>query len=162
MSGDDERPEREKRSWREIDARRDGAGGSQERGPRGPAERARADAAAKEYIKSIDGMFSAGQGGADGEALAKAMKDALGTAGLADACRAYRDAVGVPRDEKLLSLFLDSGDTQIVVDAIEALSGLLESEGARLSAGQKSQLRTLALGSDDAVADAAEDLLEQL
>jgi hypothetical protein len=109
VSGDDERPEREKRSWREIDAMRDGTRGPQERGPRGPADKARAAAAAKEYVKSIDGMFSTGQGGADGETLAKAMKAALGTPGLADACRAYRDAVGVPRDEKLLSLFLDSG-----------------------------------------------------
>ena len=45
---------------------------------------------------------------------------------------------------------------------IQGLLALVEEPDTRLSAGQKSQLRTLALSSDDAVAEAAEDLLERL
>ena len=162
MSGDDDRPEREKRSWREIDAMRDGARGSTERRPRDEAARARADAATREYIRQIDGIFTSDKGGAEGERLAKAMKDALGTPTLAEACREYRDAVGIPGEPKLLSHFLDSGDSELVVVGIQGLSALLDQENTRFSAGQQSQLRTLALSSDDAIAEAAEDLLDRL
>ena len=62
-----------------------------------------------------------GKGGAEGERLAREMREARGTPDLAGACRAYRDAVGLPEDPAQLSLFLDSGDPELVLAALGAL-----------------------------------------
>jgi hypothetical protein len=162
VSGDDERPERERPSWREVDQRRDRARTRGEREPRGPNERLRSRAATQQYLKQADGLFSKGPGGASGERLARAVRDAHGSPGLAAACRAYREALGLPRDASLLSLFLDSGDPELVVGALGALRNEARAGGLALTPGQRSQLRTLAQDRDDAVADAAEALLQQL
>lgn len=164
MSGDDDRPyEREKKSFSELDRIRREGSSPGDHGPRGPASRVRAEAAAKQYVKRLDGMFSGEKGGAaEGEQLAKAVRDAHGTSKVAAACRAYRDALGMPEDGALLSVFLDSAEVDLVVPGIEALRDAYEAQTLTVTKGQKTQLRTLALGSDDAIADAAEDLLEVL
>ena len=154
--------ERERRSWREIDRMRDGSGGSQERGPRGAAEQARADAASREYRKQLDRSFAKGKGGAEGQRLAKAMRDALGTPALADACRAYRDAVGPPEEVAIISLFLDCGDPELIRVGLEALRSSSEGGALELSSGLRRQLRMLAQDVNDAVADAAEEVLERI
>ena len=59
------------------------------------------------------------------------MRDARGTPGLADACRAYRDAVGLPADARHISCFLDAGDRELVVNGLEALAA--GARGRRLS-----------------------------
>jgi hypothetical protein len=162
MSGDGDRPERERPSWREIDQRRDRARRPREAEPRGPAERARSRAATRQALKEAGALFSSAPGGAAGERLARAVREARGTPELAAACRAYRGALGLPRDASLLSLFLDSGDSELVVAAIEALGAGAPAGGPELTAGQRSQLRILAQGRDDAVAEAAEALLQRL
>ncbi len=163
MSGsDDERPDRERPSWREIDQRRDRARTRREREPQGPAERARSRAATSQTLKQAGALFSKARGGAAGEQLARALREAHGTPGLAAACRAYREALGLPEEAALLSLFLDSGDSPLVVAAVEALGAGALAGRLEPTAGLRSQLRTLAQGRDDAVADAAEALLERL
>ncbi len=163
MSGDDDRPyEREKKSFSELDRIRREGRSPGDREPRGAASKARADTAAKQYVKRLDGILSGGKGDSDSEQLAKAVRDAHGTPKLAAACRAYRDALGMPEDGALLSVFLDSADAGLVVPGIEALRDAHEARTLTVTKGQKTQLRTLALGSDDAIADAAEELLEVL
>jgi hypothetical protein len=163
VSGDDDRKfDREKKSFSELDRiRREGHSPGDGK-PQGPGDKARADAAAKQYVKQLDGMFPGGKGGAEGEALAKAVRDAHGTPKLAAACRAYRDALGMPGDGALLSIFLDSADSELVVAAIEGLIDAHAAGKLAITKGQKTQLRTLALGSDNAIADVAEELLEAL
>jgi hypothetical protein len=90
------------------------------------------------------------------------MRDARGTDGLADACRAYRDALGVPRDAALLALFLDCGDSALVVAGLEELLEAHREQTLTLTGGLRTQLRMLAQDPDDAVAEAAEDLLEEI
>ena len=107
-------------------------------------------------------MFSKEKGGADGERLAAAMRDALGTPGLADACRAYRDALGPPDHPSLISLFLDSQDLELIVAGLDALRAARRAGEPELSRGLQSQLRMLTQDSDDDVAEAAEELLEEL
>lgn len=159
MSGDDR--ERPRRSWREIDQMRDRARSSGDR-PRGRAAEERTQAASKQYLKQLDGMFSRGRGGPEGERLARAMRAAHGTPGLADACRAYRDALGAPSDASLASLFLDSGEAALVLEGIGALRAAQQDGRLGGSRGLRSQLRLLAQDSDDAVAEAAEELLADL
>jgi hypothetical protein len=161
MSRDDDRP-RERLSWREVDRRRGGARPRDEERPKSPAEQARASAAAKAYMKKLDGLFVTSKGGAEGERLARAMREARGTPALADACRAYRDAVGLPADLSQLALFLESGDGELVLAALAALRAAHEGGTLQPSSGLRTQLRLLAQDPDDAVAESAEELLASL
>ena len=158
---DDDRSggERERRSWREIDQMRDGTH-REDRGPRGAADRARADAASKRYRRELEKRFATGKGGAEGDQLAKSMRAAHGTPELAGACRAYRDAVGSPMDAALISLFLDCGDSELVGLGLESLRSALRTGTVSVSAGLKAQLRMLAQDADDAIAEGAEEILE--
>jgi hypothetical protein len=152
----------DKLTFSERDQLRKRPGESRERQPRSPAARERAEAATKQYLKEIDGVFSKGGVSAEAERLARAMRDAHGTPGLADACRAYRDALGIPEDASLLSLFLDTGDPELVLCGLEALRSAHEGGELALTSGLRSQLRMLAQDSDDAVAESAEELLEKV
>jgi hypothetical protein len=158
---DGDRGEREKRSWREIDRMRDGSRTQSDRTPRGAAAQAGEAAASKQYRKQLDRMFSTDRGGTEGAQLAKAMRDALGTPGLADACRAFRDAVGAPEEASQISLFLDSGDPELVLVGLEALRSGCEDGSLQVTPGFRTQLRMLAQDSNDEVAEAAEELLER-
>jgi hypothetical protein len=155
---DDDRP-REKLSWREVDRRRSGARERREDRPKSRDEIARNTAAAKAYTKKLDALFTSSKGGATGERLARDMREARGTPGLADACRAYRDAVGFPDDPAQLSLFLDSGDPELVLAALGALRNAQTSGKLQPTSGLRTQLRMLGQDANDAVAEAAEELL---
>ena len=166
MSGDGDKPdrpswtERDKLSFSELDRRRRDHSSSGESAPRGPGGQARDGEATRQYIKQLDGLFSTAQGGAEGGRLAQAMRDAHGTPVLAEACRAYRDAVGMPADPGELSLFLDCGDPELVLAGLEAFRAVHEAGALEATRGLKSQLRILAQDPDDAVAEAAEELVE--
>jgi hypothetical protein len=163
--GDGDRPtylDREKLSYAERDRLRRERRSSGDAPPRSPAARARVEAANKLYLKEIDHLFApAGEGGAEGRRLAEVMRDAHGSPGLADACRAYRAAVGVPSERPLLALFLDSGVVELVIDALAGLRTLSDAGSLEVSAGLKSQLRMLVDDADADVAEGAEELLER-
>lgn len=156
MSGDD-RDERPRKSWREIDRARDGTGRrSDEPRPRGAAAEARSRQATKQYLEKAQGLFAGKRGGAAAEALARAVRDAHGTPALPAACAAYRDALGYPSDPGLASIFLDAAQRELVVGTLEALAA---GPPDAWTAGLRSQLRLLAEDADDEIAGAAEDLL---
>jgi len=160
---DDDGLERPKRSWREIDQLRDGTRRrSDEPRPRGRAAEARAKRATEEYVKSLDGLFAKDTGGAEGDRLAEAIRDAHGSPGLAEACHAYLDALGIPLDPALLSLFLDAPESHLIREALRGLTAGQAEGGLEISGGLRSQLRMLAEDSDDEIAEAAEALLESL
>ena len=162
MSGDDRSwNDGDKLSFSERDRRRREGRSSGEPRPQGKAAQSRAAAAAKQYLKEIDGVFSGGSK-AETEKLAAGMRDAHGTPGLADACRAYREAAGLPAEASLISLFLDSGEPEIILWGLEALRLGCEGDGLKVTSGLRSQLRILAEDANDDVAEGAEDLLELL
>lgn len=157
--------DREKLSFSELDRlrrERKGGGGGGERRPRGPGAEARRQQATQAYLKEADRLFTTAQGGAEGDAFARAVEAAHGTPELAEACRAYRDAVGLPDDPALLSLFLDADDPEIVAEAIRKLGERHASGEVQISRGIKSQLRVLEQSTDDDVAYEAEELLARL
>jgi hypothetical protein len=153
--------DREKLTFAERDRRRREGGGGGDNEPSSPEARERAQAASKQYRAEIDGLFSGG-GKAERENLAAAMRDAHGTPGLADACRAYRDASGMPDDPRLISLFLDTVDFELIMAGFGALRTGAESGTIKLTGSLRSQLRILAEDPADAVAEGAEELLEAL
>ena len=157
---DEERP---KRSWSEIDRMRDGKVRRDERRPKGKAAEARARSATDQYLKELgDGLFAKGKrGGAAGDALAKTVLDARGSPDFDTHCHAYLDEVGPPGDAVLISAFLDARETKIRVDALHSLATQIDS-GLEIERGLRSQVRALADGLDDALAEAAEDVLAKL
>jgi hypothetical protein len=163
MSSDDKSwVDREKLSFAELDRRRrEGGGSGNAREPRSEAERERSQAASTQVLKQADSLFTGGNK-AEFERLATAMRDAHGTPALAEACRAYHAAGGLPDDPRLASLFLDAGDSEVILLGFEALRKGAEKGAITLSGSLRSQLRILAEDSDDAVADGAEELLEAL
>ena len=163
MSGDDDRPgflDREKKSFSELDRLRRERRGPAEGRSTSPAQSARVEAAKKQYVKSLDAIFSKGKGGAEGERLADAVREARGTPELAAACRAYRDGVGPPADAVLIACFLEAGEREIVLAGLESLRNVREAGRVELGSGLRTQLRMLAQDSDDAVASLAEEVLE--
>ena len=97
-----------------------------------------------------------------GEQLAKVIRNSHGSPEFSDACRAFREQVGVPNDPSLLALFLDCDDSALVVAALERLLELAQGDGLEVSTGLRSQLRVLESSFDDAIAEATEDLLAAL
>jgi len=162
MSREDDKGDRPRRSWREIDAMRGRSRHTSSSEPRGPAAKERSRAATQHYLKQLDGLFSKARGGAEGERLENAVRDAFGTPAMADACRAYRDALGLPEDAGLLTLFLDARDPAILVPVLDALHAAQRSGTLRATSGLRTQLRLLLQEPDDAVAESAEELLSKL
>jgi hypothetical protein len=151
----------DKLSYSERDRKRREGGGTREHRPKG-VSKVKEEAATKQYIKQLDGLFSKTKGGAEIEKLGAAMRSARGTSGLADACREFRDTAGFPDDVALLGMFLDSGDPELVVGGLEAIKVASESDGFKASGGLRSQIRMLAEDVNDDVAELAEALVERL
>jgi hypothetical protein len=161
--GDRDRPDyldRDKKSFSELDRQRRERRDRGEPRPASPGAQRRAAAAAKQYVKQLDGLFSSGKGGSAGEELAQAALGARGTPGHDAACRAYLDAVGLPAEARLVACFLDSADAAIANAGLAGARGLVEAGSA--PAGLRTQLRLLAQHPDDGVAGEAEALLERL
>jgi len=160
VTGDDDRPaflDREKKSFAELDRlRRDGRDGREE--SRSPASRQRAKRVTEQTLQKADALFS---GGAD-EELAGAVLDARGTPEFADACRAYHAAVGPPTGARLIGCFLDADEPEIALVGLEGVRAAHAASSLEVTPGLRTRLRMLAAGLDDAVADAAEALLEEL
>ena len=155
----DDRGEREKLSWSEIDKLRSGGRtGSSDR-PRGQAGRKQAERESREALEEAAALFSGDPGGEEGQALANAVRDAHGTPDLGEACRAYIDALGVPNSLELLQIVLDCGDADMIVPALERLYEQKQGGNLEVTHGLKSQLRILAQEPNDDVAGLSEDLL---
>ncbi len=153
MGHDDDR----KLTYSERDRlRREGGGGGGQ--PRREGGGLHGKHSTEQYLKKLDRLFSGTK--SELEKLIDTVRDAHGTPQLADACRQYVEEAGVPTDPALVSMFLDSRDSELMVCSLEALLGQVGSEGFELSRGLQSQLRTLVDGADDAVASLAEELLE--
>jgi len=113
-----------------------------------------------EALKVADSLFTDEKGGQKGKALADAVREAHGTKDLPAACHAYLEEVGPPPTVELVSIFLDSGEKDLVISGLDELlkqkaAGSLEIEG-----GLKRQIRILSEDFDDDLASRAEELLE--
>ena len=156
--------ERPKKSWREIDASRDRARSRapSERRPAGPAAEARAAAAAQQYLRTLEGSLFAKKGGAEADRLGRAVREAHGTPGFEPACRAYLDALGVPADLGLVTLFLDLPEPGLLCSVLDALSARAHAGDLTATSGLGTQIRLLSQSADDDVAERSEEILARL
>jgi hypothetical protein len=162
VSGDDRSwIDREKKSFSELDRQRREGRSNEERRPTDQATRQRSAAATKQYLREVQGAFAGGRK-AEVEKLAGAMRDAHGTPGLADACRAYQAIAGLPDSAPLISLYLDTRDRELILAGLAALRAGREKASVKVTSGLRSQLRTFSEDRDDEIAEAAGELLEGL
>lgn len=159
MSRDDDRSwnDGDKLSFSERDRLRR-EGGRRERRPRGVSA-ARTEAATRDYVKSLEGLFAKTKGGPEVEKLAAAVRDSHGSPELADHCRAYVQTAGFPDEPALLGMFLDTGDSELMVGGLQAIGALCDGGKLKISGGLRSQLRMLADAPDAEVAELAEAIL---
>lgn len=158
---DDDRSwlDREKKSFAELDRmRREGGGRGAASHPQGKAAGERRAAVTQQSLREADGLFSGGRRG-EAARLAEAVRDALGTPELAEACRAYHAAAGPPKEPSVISCFLDAGDREIILLGLRALEAARSVDSFEPTGGLRSQLRILAEDADDEIAETAEDLL---
>ena len=148
-----------KLSYSERDRLRREGGGSGGRPP-GRREKIEDEKRSHEALLVADALFTDEKGGQEGKALADAVRAAHGTSNLPAACRAYLKAVGPPATVELASLFLDSGEKELVVVALDELLRKKDAGDLELNGGLKRQIRILSEDFDDDLASRAEDLLE--
>ncbi len=131
-------------------------------GGRPPSGRSRAAEAkaSKAALAAADALFTDEQGGQEGKAVADAVREAHGTSELPAACRAYVEAIGVPTQLELVSIFLDAGDKALSVAVLDELLRQQDAGAPPLEGGLKRQVRLLAEDFDDDLASRAEDLLD--
>ena len=153
-----DREDRPRLSWSEIDKRRSGARPRYDE-PRGRQAREEQAQASDRALKQADALFAREKGGGPGAQLAALMREAHGTPELPQACRAYREQIGVPDSPALLALFLDTGERDLVVEALESLLALKQAGPLEIAPGLKSQLRVLEQDRDDTIAGISEELL---
>ena len=151
-----------KRSWKEIDQARDGTRRDDTRPPRNRHEQARQEQATQTYLKEADKLFSSTGLSEEAEAQEKRLRDSHGTSEMAEACRAFRDELGMPSDLALLSIFLDSNEPDLVVEALETILTLLNAGAVELSKGDQSHVRVLSQDFNNDIAEVAEDILAKL
>jgi hypothetical protein len=154
MAGDDR-----KLTYSERDRMRREGGGSGGR-PRNARAKADEEKRSREALVVADAMFTDESGGQKGKALADAVRAAHGTADLPSACRAYLEAMGPPATAALTSIFLDAGEKELSLSALDELLRRKEAGDLQLDGGLKRQIRILSEDFDDDLASRAEELLE--
>ena len=155
----DDRDDRPKQSFSERDKLRRGERPQTPaaQGSRAQQEQLRARGQA---LREADAVFSLEPGGEEGRRLSQQMHDSHGSSDFVGACRAYCEQVGIPADPTLLALLLDSGERDLIVSALEALTAAKNAGSLELGAGLRSQLRLLEQDRDDTIAGLSEDLLQ--
>lgn len=154
MGSDD----REKLSYSERDRLRlDRSKGHE--GPGGRGGRQRQEEQREAALKQAESIFSEEGVGTRGDELAKVVRAAHGSAELPEACHAFVAEVGMPKSVDLLQIFIDTSDPSLSVPALEALLERKQAGELEITAGLKSQLRTLCEDPDDDIAGLSEDLL---
>ena len=154
MGSDD----REKLSYSERDRLRlDRSKGHES--PGGHGGRQRQEVQRDVALKQAESIFSEEGVGTRGDELAKVVRAAHGSAELPEACHAFVAEVGMPKSVDLLQIFIDTSDPSLSVPALEALLERKQAGELEITAGLKSQLRTLCEDPDDDIAGLSEDLL---
>jgi len=162
---DDEDYERERPSWREIDAARDRSSHTthRDKAPRSPKAKARAEQERKAALKAAEQLF-AGKKATPEHAKAQAVLHAhYGTAKFIPTARKYLKEYGLPDDWGTLILLLDFPEATVVGGALEKLAAYYPEAGVTKQRGLKAKVETLALVSRDAdIRQVAEGALGRL
>lgn len=173
---DDDRP---KKSWRELDRKRDQSshrgGGSEERGPSSMRENSRAYRSYKSQLdqmwqggalpEALQDKLPAGTGGSANKKkeLLEALRGAVKSRDVFKALKAYREVFGFPQDEDALAKLVDLDDDAVVLEALQTIDALHQEGRLKRSTSFKARLKTVKMTCDSPeVLSLAERLLQSL
>jgi hypothetical protein len=155
-----------KKSWKEIDRKRDkGRSARNRKDKRSNLERALEDPRMKErYLKEAEKLFMGAKGRPQHSKDLMAIHESYGRAKFLSTVKHYVDTYGMPDDWGTLLLLLDiKNDSELVCKAIEALCELVDKKGTVEQKGLKSKLKVLSLiARDPQIRETAEIQLTEL
>ncbi|MEO1483025.1 MAG: hypothetical protein AAFU77_13045 [Myxococcota bacterium] len=174
---DDERP---KKSWRDLDRKRDHSSHrKEERGGGSPSDMRENSREYRAYKSQLDKMFDGGglpealreklgdtATGAKAKQrkeLLKNLTDAIKSRDVIKALRAYRADFGFPEDEAALAKLVDLDDDEIVLETLQTFERLLDEGMIKRATSFKVRLKTVKMTVDDPqVLTLADRLLKKL
>lgn len=158
---DDDKPERQKRSWREIDKGRD-RGGPRKSNDDRERDRFQRSTQYTKYKQGLDRLFSGGEmpeelrGKLDPTGENKERDDALKKIRLAEDQKSFAAAVDellakydFPPDAYLLDRALEHPRTEVVLRAMDHLEAMIDAGEFKPPASLKLRLQGLELSADD-------------
>jgi hypothetical protein len=154
--------ERERPSWREIDARRDRAGAKPEpkerRLPKKQAEWVR-----KMALKQAEALFQGKRGRPEYQGALKELEAAHGTKKFPGVAKKFLQEYGLPEEWGVLNLLLDFPEPTVTTEVLRAMAGQADSRSLVEQQGFKGRLQILALTSAAAeVRQTAEEIRANL
>ncbi|MBN2343111.1 MAG: hypothetical protein JXX29_08145 [Deltaproteobacteria bacterium] len=179
MAGEYEKP---KRSWREIDQRKDQSAHRKDDRPKGSRfKQARADNASKLYKSQLNSFFD-GDGkapaglkekfaalddskeGKERKAAAKKISDAKSSSAKTQAVKEYLQNWALPPDYALLCEVLACNDEELQEQALDEIAQLVDANRApkRISTLEQRLKSLVALADDEDIEEKAQTLLRRL
>lgn len=133
--------ERERRSWREIDQRRDRPGErapAKERPPKKQAEWAR-----KMALQQAEALFKGKRARPEYQKALKELEAARGTKKFVATARKFLEEYGLPEEWGALNLLLDFPDAEVATQALQAMAKQVEGRSRVEQQGFQGRLRVL-------------------
>jgi hypothetical protein len=162
-SWDDRDDDQERPSWREIDQRRDRAGGGRRQPAAPKVPKKQAEKVRQLALRQAEALFQGKRARPEYQKALKELEGAHGTKKFAGLARKFVADYGLPAEWGTLNLLLDYPETEVVLGVLTAMSGQWEGRSRVEQQGFGGRLRVLALTSrDQEVRRLAEDLLENL
>lgn len=161
MARDDDQ-DRERPSWREIDARRDRQSSrpvpKERRLPKKQAEWVR-----KMALRQAEALFKGKRGRPEYQTALKELEAAHGTKKFPAAAKKFLQEYGLPEEWGALNMLLDFPEPEVLTEVVRAMAAQADSRSLVEQQGFKGKLQILALTSADAaVRQEAEEVIENL
>jgi hypothetical protein len=159
MTPRDDDQDRERPSWREIDARRDRQSGQpkpkERRLPKKQAERVR-----KMALQQAEALFKGKRGRPEYQSALKELEAAHGTKKFPAVAKKFLQEYGLPEEWGALNLLLDFQEPEVIAEVLRAMANLVGSRSRVEQQGFKGRLQVLALiNTNAAVREEAEEIL---
>jgi hypothetical protein len=159
MAPRDDDQDRERPSWREIDARRDRQG-SQPKPKERRLPKKQAEWVRKMALQQAEALFKGKRGRPEYQAALKELEAAHGTKKFPAAAKKFLQEYGLPEEWGVLNLLLDFPEAEVIAQVLHAMVALVTSRSLVEQQGFKGRLQVLALTNTDAtVRQEAEEIL---
>lgn len=162
MAPRDNDQDRERPSWREIDARRDRQSSQpqpkERRLPKKEAERVR-----KMALQQAEALFKGKRGRPEYQGALKGLEAAHGTKKFSAAAKKFLQEYGLPEEWGALNLLLDFQDPEVIAQVLQTMAALAGSRSLVEQQGFKGRLQVIALTNTDAgVRQEAEEIMTSI
>ena len=162
MTPRDDDQDRERPSWREIDARRDRQS-SQPKPKERRLPKKKAEWVRKMALQQAEALFKGKRGRPEYQAALKELEAAHGTKKFPAAAKKFLQEYGLPEEWGALNLLLDLAQPEIMAEVLHAMAAQAGSRSLVEQQGFKGRLQVIALTNLDAgVRREAEEIMATL